>query len=149
GLILSGARVYFAMARDGLFFQKIATTNRFHVPAAALVAQGIWTALLTLPRTITIDTVTREVSYGNVYNQLLEYIISAVLLFYLLMVAALITLRRKNPEAERPYRTWGYPLVPIISILIAGLLIVGLAWLAPSTSGIATMILLTGMPLYF
>jgi len=149
GLILSGARVYFAMARDRLFFQRIATTNRFHVPAAALVAQGIWTALLTLPRTITIDTVTREVTYGNVYNQLLEYIISADLLFYLLMVVALIILRRKKPEAERPYRTWGYPLVPIISILLAGLLIVDLAFLAPATSGIGILIVLTGVPVYF
>jgi len=149
GLILSGARVYFAMARDGLFFQKIATTNRFHVPAAALVAQGIWTAFLTLPRTVTTNPATHEVSYGNVYNQLLEYIISADLLFYLLMVAALIILRRKKPEAERPYRTWGYPLVPIISILLAGLLIVDLAWLAPTTSGIGILIVLTGVPVYF
>src|SRR4029434_3757902 len=65
GLILSGARVYYAMARDRLFFQKIATTNRFHVPAAALVAQGIWTAFLTLPRTVKIDAATHEVVYGN------------------------------------------------------------------------------------
>src|SRR6059036_3667217 len=75
GLILAGARVYYAMARDRLFFQKVATTNRFHVPAAALVAQGIWTAFLTLPRTVTIDAATHAVAYGNVYNQLLEYIV--------------------------------------------------------------------------
>src|SRR5947209_7431840 len=86
GLILSGARVYYAMARDRLFFEKVGTTNRFHVPAAALVAQGIWTALLTLPRIVTIDATTHKVAYGNVYNQLLEYIISADLLFYLLMI---------------------------------------------------------------
>jgi APA family basic amino acid/polyamine antiporter len=149
GLILSGARVYFAMARDRLFFQKIATTNRFHVPAAALVAQGIWTVLLTLPRTVTIDAATQQVTHGNVYNQLLEYIISADLLFYLLMVVALIILRRRKPEAERPYRTWGYPVVPIISILLAGLFIVDLAWLAPTTSGIGILIVLTGVPVYF
>src|SRR5512133_653285 len=121
GLILSGARVYYAMARDRLFFEKVGTTNRFHVPAAALVAQGIWTALLTLPRTVTHDTETHAVTHGNVYNQLLEYIISADLLFYLLMVVALMILRRTRPDAERPYRTWGYPVVPIISILLAGL----------------------------
>ena len=149
GLILSGARVYYAMARDRLFFRRIATTNRFHVPAAALVAQGIWTALLTLPRTVTIDAATHELTYGNVYNQLLEYIISADLLFYLLMVVALIILRRKKPDAERPYRTWGYPVVPMISILLAGLLIVDLAWLAPTTSGIGILIVLTGVPVYF
>src|SRR5437899_2921946 len=120
GLILAGARVYYAMARDGLFFRKIATTNRFHVPAAALVAQGIWTALLVLPRTVTTNAATDQVAYGNVYNQLLEYIVSADLLFYVLMIAALMVLRRKRPNAERPYRTWGYPFVPIISILLAG-----------------------------
>jgi len=89
------------------------------------------------------------VTYGNVYTQLLEYIVSADLLFYLLMVAALIILRRKKPEAERPYRTWGYPIVPIISILLAGLLIIDLAWLAPATSGIGILIVLSGVPVYF
>jgi APA family basic amino acid/polyamine antiporter len=149
GLILSGARVYFAMARDGLFFKKVGTTNRSHVPAAALVAQGIWTAFLTLPRTVTTNDATHEVSYGNVYTQLLEYIVSADLFFYVLMVAALIILRRKAPAAERPYRTWGYPVVPLVSILLAGLLIIDLAWLAPTTSGIGILIVLTGVPVYF
>src|SRR6266699_3775243 len=149
GLILSGARVYFAMARDGLFFKKVGTTNRYHVPAAALVAQGIWTAFLTLPRTVTTNPATHEVTYGNVYTQLLEYIISADLLFYLLMVTALIVLRRKAPLAERPYRTWGYPFVPLVSILLAGLLIIDLAWLAPTTSGIGILIVLTGVPVYY
>ena len=149
GLILSGARVYFAMARDRLFLQKVATTNRYHVPAAALVAQGIWTAVLTLPRTVTTNAATHEVSYGNVYTQLLEYIISADLLFYLLMIVALIILRRKKPSAERPYRTWGYPLVPLLSILLAGLLIIDLAFLAPATSGMGILIVLTGVPVYF
>src|SRR5438046_8765396 len=137
--ILSGAIVYYAIARDRLFFQKIATTNRFRVPAAALVAQGIWTALLTLPRTVTINAATHEVTYGNVYNQLLEYIVSADLLFYVLMIAALMVLRHKRPTAERPYRTWCYPFVPIISILLAGLLIVDLAFLAPAPSGIGML----------
>jgi APA family basic amino acid/polyamine antiporter len=114
-----------------------------------LIAQGIWTAFLTLPRTVTANPATHEVSYGNVYNQLLEYIISADLLFYLLMVVALLILRRKKPEAERPYRTWGYPFVPVISILLAGLLIIDLAWLAPTTSGIGILIVLTGVPVYY
>jgi APA family basic amino acid/polyamine antiporter len=148
GLILAGARVYYAMARDGLFFRKIATTNAFHVPAAALVAQGIWTAFLTLPRTMTKNPTTGTVVYGNVYIQLLEYIVSADLLFYILLVAAVMVLRRKNPDAQRPYRTWGYPLVPIISILLAALLIVDLAWIAPATSGIGIAIVLTGVPVY-
>jgi basic amino acid/polyamine antiporter, APA family len=149
GLILSGARVYYAMARDGLFFQRVATTNRFRVPAAALAAQGIWTALLTLPRTVTTDPATHHVTHGNVYNQLLEYIVSADLVFYILMIAAVVVLRRERPDAERPYLTWGYPLVPIISIVIAGLLILDLAFLAPATSGIGMLIVLTGVPIYF
>jgi APA family basic amino acid/polyamine antiporter len=80
---------------------------------------------------------------------LLEYIISADLLFYLLLVAAVIVLRRKEPHAERPYRTWGYPIVPILSIVLAGLVIIDLAWLAPTTSGIGILIVLTGVPVYF
>jgi APA family basic amino acid/polyamine antiporter len=149
GLILAGARVYYAMARDGLFFRKIATTNRFRVPAAALVAQGVWTACLVLPRTVTTNAATHQVSYGNVYNQLLEYIVSADLVFYLLMVVAVIALRRTKPNAERPYRTWGYPFVPIISIVLSALLTIDLAWLAPATSGIGILIVLTGVPAYF
>jgi basic amino acid/polyamine antiporter, APA family len=149
GLILAGARVYYAMARDRLFFRRIGTTNAQHVPAAALVAQGIWTACLTLPRTMTTQSATGAISYGNVYTQLLEYIVLADLLFYLLLVAAVILLRKKSPAVDRPYRTWGYPIVPIISILLAGLLIVDLAWLAPTTSGIGILIVLTGVPVYF
>jgi APA family basic amino acid/polyamine antiporter len=149
GLILAGARVYFAMARDGLFFRKIGTTNRHHVPAMALVAQGIWTALLTLPRTVTVNATTHQLSYGNVYTQLLEYIVSADLIFYLLMVLAVIVLRRNAPAAERPYRMWGYPSVPVVSMLLAALLIVDLAFLAPATSGIGILIVLSGVPIYF
>jgi basic amino acid/polyamine antiporter, APA family len=92
---------------------------------------------------------TGAISYGNVYTQLLEYIISADLLFYLLLVIAVMVLRRKSPTADRPYRTWGYPVVPIISILLSGLLIVDLARLAPTTSGIGILIVLTGVPIYF
>ena len=149
GLILAGARVYYAMARDRLFFKKVGTTNRLHVPAAALVAQAIWTVLLTLPRTVTRDPAAPQVVYGNVYIQLLEYIVSADLLFYLLMVVAVMILRRTKPEAERPYRTWGYPIVPVISIVLAGLLVVDLGFLAPATSGIGILIVLTGVPAYF
>jgi APA family basic amino acid/polyamine antiporter len=149
GLILAGARVYFAMARDRLFFRKIGTTNRFHVPAMALVAQGIWTALLTLPRTVTTNPATQKVAYGNIYTQLLEYIVSADLVFYVLMVAAVIILRRKTPGADRPYRTWGYPIVPILSMVLAALLTVDLAFLAAETSGIGILIVLSGVPIYF
>jgi len=148
GLILAGARVYYAMARDGLFFRRVGTTNVKHVPAAALVAQGIWTVFLTLPRTRVTHSATGVVSYGNVYTQLLEYIVSADLFFYLLLAAGVIVLRRKSPAAERPYRTWGYPIVPIVSMLLAAILVVDLAWLAPATSGIGIAIVLTGLPVY-
>src|SRR3954465_461179 len=149
GLILAGARVYYAMARDGLFFRRTAAINRNNVPAAALVAQAIWTVFLTLPRTITTDPATGATTYGNVYTQLLEYIVSADLVFYVLLVVAVVVLRKKRPEAERPYRMWGYPLVPIISVVLAAFLIVDLAYLAPTTSGIGYLLVLTGIPVYF
>jgi APA family basic amino acid/polyamine antiporter len=149
GLILAGARVYYAMARDRLFFRRIAAINRRNVPAAALIAQAIWTIFLTLPRTVTTDAASGTVTYGNVYTQLLEYIVSADLVFYVLLAVAVIVLRKKRPAAERPYRTWGYPVVPIISVIIAAFLIVDLAWLAPATSGIGYLLVLTGIPVYF
>ena len=149
GLILAGARVYYAMARDGLFFKRVDTVNRHHVPAVALIAQGLWASCLVLPRTVTIDRHNGTYSYGNVYTQLLEYIVSADLIFYVLMVGAVIVMRRKAPEIERPYRTFGYPLVPLVYIVLAGLFIVDLAILAPSTSGIGYLLVATGIPIYF
>ncbi|MEP7072092.1 MAG: amino acid permease [Verrucomicrobiota bacterium] len=148
GLILAGARVYYAMARDGLFFRRIATTNDRSVPAAALVAQGVWTAFLILPRTVSTDPATGIVTHGNVYSQLLEYVVSADLVFYILLVFAVIVLRRKQPQTERPYRTWGYPVIPVIALLVAALLIIDLAFLAPATSGIGVAIVLSGIPVY-
>ena len=148
GLILAGARVYYAMARDGLFFRAIARTNAQRVPAAALLAQGLWAALLTLPRTVSTDAA-GTTRYGNVYTQLLEYIVAADLVFYVLLVAAVIVLRRKNPDSPRPYRAWGYPLVPAVAIVLALLLIVDLAILAPATCGIGFAIVLSGFPVFF
>src|SRR5687768_1436958 len=149
GLILAGARVYYAMARDDLFFKKVGLLNNRKVPAVALVLQGIWAACLTLPRTVTTNPETGAVTYGNVYTQLLEYIISADLVFYVLMVGAVIVMRRKAPEIERPYRTLGYPIVPLVYITIAVLIVLDLAWLAPWTSGIGYLIVLTGIPVFF
>jgi APA family basic amino acid/polyamine antiporter len=149
GLILAGARVYYAMARDNLFFKRVGTVNTRHVPAIALIAQGIWAAFLTLPRTVTADPSTGTITYGNVYTQLLEYIVSADLIFYALMVGAVIVMRRKAPDVERPYRTVGYPIVPVIYILLALLIVIDLAYLAPSTSGIGYLLVLTGIPVYF
>ncbi len=149
GLILAGARVYYAMACDNLFFKRVGILNTRSVPAVALIMQGIWAAFLTLPRTVTTNTETGAVTYGNVYTQLLEYIISADLVFYALMVGAVIVMRRKAPDVERPYRTLGYPIVPLIYITLAVLIVVDLAWLVPSTSGIGYLLVLTGIPVYF
>ncbi|MFN2480327.1 MAG: APC family permease [Pyrinomonadaceae bacterium] len=153
GLILAGARVTYAMARDRLFFRSTGTLNERRVPAVALLVQGAWASLLVLPRTVTetTDAATGAtvVAYGNVYTQLLEYIISADLVFYALMVAAVIVLRRKMPEAERPYRTLGYPVVPLLYIALAALVVLDLAYLTPRTSGIGYLLVLTGIPVYF
>jgi APA family basic amino acid/polyamine antiporter len=149
GLILAGARVYYAMACDSLFFKRVGLLNSHHVPAVALVMQGIWAAFLTLPRTVTTDARTGALIYGNVYTQLLEYIISADLIFYALMVGAVIVMRRKAPQVERPYRTLGYPIVPLIYIALALLIVLDLAYLAPYTSGIGYVFVLSGIPVYF
>lgn len=153
GLILAGARVYYAMARDNLFFKRTGSLNRNLVPAVALIMQGIWAAFLTLPRTVTttIDPQSgaATATYGNVYTQLLEYIVSADLVFYALMVGAVFVMRRKAPAAERPYRTLGYPIVPLIYIVLALLLVIDLAILKPRTSGIGYLLVLTGIPVYF
>ncbi len=147
GLILAGARVYYAMARDGLLFDRAGTLNTRHVPAVALVTQGLWASLLTLPRTVRTDSA-GAVVYGNVYTQLLEYIISAELIFYGLMVGAVIVLRRARPAADRPYRTIAYPLPALMYISMALLLIVDLAYLAPTTSGMGLLLVLSGIPVY-
>ena len=148
GLILAGARVYYAMARDGLFFKQVGSVNNTNVPAVALITQGLWAAFLVLPRTVTINQQTGAYTYGNVYTQLLEYIVSADLIFYALMVGAVIVMRKKAPDLERPYRTFGYPIIPLIYIAIAGLFILDLAYLAPSTSGIGYLLVFTGVHVY-
>jgi len=149
GLILAGARVYYAMARDRLFFSSLATTNKFHVPAVALVAQGMWACLLVLPRTVTYNAGSSEPVFGNVYTQLLEYIVSVELVFGALAVFAVVVLRYRRPEIERPYKAWGYPFAPIIFVVLSVLLVINLAYLAFATSGIGYLIALTGIPVYF
>jgi hypothetical protein len=148
GIILGGARVSYAMARDRLFFAGVGSVNARRVPAVALMMQCVWASLLTLPRTATIDAVTGAATYGNVYTQLLEYAIPVDLVFYGLMTGAVIVLRRKAPDAERPYRTIGYPVTPLIYICVATLLILDLAYLAPATSGIGYLLALSSIPVY-
>jgi basic amino acid/polyamine antiporter, APA family len=149
GLVMAGARIYFAMARDGLFFKSVARANRFHVPGWALAAQGLWALLLVLPVTATLKPGTTDVfDYGNLYNDLLEYIIPVDVAFYTLMVAAVIMLRFRAPDAPRPYRTFAYPLPPILYIGLAVLLVVDFIYLNPGTSGIGFLIVLAGIPVY-
>jgi len=149
GLVLSGARVLYAMARDGLFFRKVATTNAHHVPAVALIAQGAWAVFLTLPVKVTVDHETHAVSYGNTYNQLLQFLTPVDLTFYMLMVGSVAMLRRKAPRAERPYRTFAYPLPMLFYLTVAGLLVADFIYLEPRTAGIGYAIALAGIPVYW
>jgi APA family basic amino acid/polyamine antiporter len=105
GMTLAGARVYYAMARDGLFFGKVgAVSRKYRTPAVSLMVQAVWASLLTLSGT---------------YNDLLDYVIFAVMLFYILTILGLFRLRRTRPDAPRPYRAWGYPLIPALYIAFA------------------------------
>ena len=102
GMLLTGSRAYYAMARDGLFFQRTGILNRAGVPGIALLVQGLWAAFLVLPRTY--DPVSGK--YGNLYSNLLDYVVSAVLIFYILTIIGIFRLRRLRPLAERPYKTF-------------------------------------------
>ncbi|MEO8260512.1 MAG: amino acid permease [Acidobacteriota bacterium] len=145
GLVLAGARTSYAMARDRLFFRSAGVLNRARVPASALVLQGAWAAFLVLPRTY--DPATR--AYGNLYSNLLDYVISAALIFYILTIASVFRLRLTRPDAERPYRTWGYPLVPALYIAgAAGILLVLFVY-RTATTWPGLIIVLLGVPVYF
>jgi basic amino acid/polyamine antiporter, APA family len=148
GLILAGARVYYAMAQDGLFFKATARLNSKHVPAIALALQGIWTALLVLPRTRNVST-TGAVTYGNLYSNLLDYIIFAALIFYVLTIAGVFVLRRRRPEAERPYRALGYPILPALYVVGATAIMLVLVAYRAQTTWPGLVIVLTGVPVYF
>ena len=144
GLILAGARAYYAMARDGLFFRRVGELNKNHVPAWGLIIQGIWAALLVLPRTINKDG-----SFGSLYNDLLTYVISAALIFYILTIVGLFLLRWKRPEAERPYKAFGYPIIPALYIVGAVVILVVLFMYQTATTWPGLIIVLSGVPIYF
>ena len=147
GLILAGARIYYAMARDGLFFRAVARTNRFRVPAVALLAQGLWASLLVLPVTFS-DDGQGGMKPGNLYGELLEYVIPVDVTFYALMVGGVVAMRRRAPLMERPYRTIAYPLPILVYIGIAVLLVVDFVYLKTGTSGKGFLIVLAGIPVY-
>ncbi len=135
GLILAGARVYYAMSLDGLFFRRAGTLGaRYHAPVFALVIQGVWTVILTLSGT---------------YSDLLDYVIFAVLVFYILTIAGIFVLRRTRPGMERPYKAFGYPVLPAIYIVAAGTIEVLLLAYKPSYTWPGLIIVLVGVPVYY
>jgi APA family basic amino acid/polyamine antiporter len=145
GLILAGARAYFAMARDRLFFRAAGRLNDARVPGWGLVLEGVWASILVLPRTY--DPATH--TYGNLYSNLLEYVISAALIFYILTIAGVFRLRRIRPDAERPYRTAGYPIVPALYIVGAATVLAVLFVYRTATTWPGLVIVLLGVPVYF
>lgn len=144
GLIFAGPRAYFAMAKDGLFFKAAGELNKFHVPAWALVIQGVVAAFYVLPRTVRADG-----SYGSLYNDLLTYVISAALIFYILAIAAIFVLRAKRPDAERPYRAFGFPVIPALYCVGAAVILVVLFVYQTTATWPGLLIVLTGVPVFF
>jgi len=145
GLILAGPRVCYSMAHDGLFPKRAGKLNARRVPGWSLLIQGIWSAALVLPRTYSTETH----AYGSLYSNLLDYIISAALLFYALTIVGVIRLRVKQPGTLRPYRAWGYPLVPIVYIVGASAILVCLFLYRPATTWPGLLIVAVGVPVYF
>jgi APA family basic amino acid/polyamine antiporter len=143
GLVLAGARAAYAMARDGLFFQRVGKLNAARVPGWGLALQGLWAALLVLPRTF------NGKEYGNLYSDLLDYVISAALLFYILTILGIYRLRRTRPDVPRPYRAFGYPIVPALYVVGAATILSVLFAYRWSTTGPGLVIVLLGVPIYF
>ena len=143
-LTLTGARAYYAMARDRLFFPRAARLNPAGVPGWSLWIQCAWTVLLVLPRTVDPTTHT----YGNLYSNLLDYVISAALFFYILTIAGLFRLRRTRPTAPRPYRAWGYPWLPALYIAGATIILLALFTFRAGTTWPGIVIVALGVPAY-
>jgi APA family basic amino acid/polyamine antiporter len=134
GLILAGARIYYAMARDGLFFKPVGSVNRHHVPGTALGVQCLWASALCLSGT---------------YSQLLDFLIFAVVVFYILTLTGLFVLRWRRPEMPRPYRAFGYPVLPAIYIVLALFIEVQLLRYKPQYTWPGLILVAVGIPVYF
>jgi APA family basic amino acid/polyamine antiporter len=135
GMLLSGARVYYAMARDGLFFKAAGKIHsRYRTPAYSLILQGIWTCLLCI---------------SGSYGQLLDYVVFTVLMFYVLTIVGLFVLRFRRPDQPRPYRTIGYPVLPAIYIVMAIFIDGVLLRYKPQYTWPGLIIVLLGIPVYF
>jgi APA family basic amino acid/polyamine antiporter len=137
------------MARDGLFFRRVGELNKNHVPGWALIIQGIWASVLVLPRTVKTDAAGNVTGYGNLYGNLLDYVISAALIFYILTILGLFVLRRKRPDVERPYKAFGYPIIPALYIIGASIILAVLFIYQTATTWPGLIIVLTGVPIYF
>lgn len=133
GLIMAGARVYYTMAQDGLFFKKAAVLNSASVPAWALWAQCLWASVLCLT---------------GKYGDLLDFVIIIVLIFYILTIYGIFILRKKRPYAERPYRAFGYPVLPFLYIMVSSALAIALLFTKTNTCGWGVLIMLLGIPVY-
>jgi APA family basic amino acid/polyamine antiporter len=144
GMILAGSRVAYAMAKDHLFFRATGKLNDKGVPGTALVFQGIWIVILILLRTRKPDG-----SYGNLYSNLLDYVVFAALLFYVLTIGGIFLLRWKRPHAERPYKAFGYPVLPLLYIVAATGIMGVLLLYQTQTAGMGMAIVLLGVPVYW
>jgi basic amino acid/polyamine antiporter, APA family len=157
GIVLAGARVYYAMARDGVFFRATGQLNKRHVPALGLALQCVWASLLVLPRTRLRDTSGAPLidpasgleRYGNLYSNLLDYVVFAVLFFYVLTIGGLFRLRRTRPAAERPYLALGYPVVPALYLGAATIIMLVLLVYRTQTTWPGLVIVFAGIPMYF
>jgi APA family basic amino acid/polyamine antiporter len=136
------------MAKDGLFFKSTGKLNNKGVPGSALVFQGIWITVLILLRTRRVDAA-GAVTYGNLYSNLLNYVVFAALLFYVMTTMGIFVLRAKRPDADRPYRAFGYPFVPALYILAAAAIMLVLLLYQTQTAGAGLVIVLIGLPVYF
>jgi len=144
GLILAGSRVAYAMAKDGLFFKSTGKLNDHGVPGVGLLYQGIWIVVLILLRTRKADG-----TYGNLYSNLLDYVVFAALLFYVLTILGIFVLRIRRPHADRPYKAFGYPVVPALYILAATGIMGVLLLYETQTAGMGMVIVLLGVPVYW
>jgi len=133
-MVLAGARVYYAMANDGLFFPSAGKLSKNGVPANALLFQMVWCSILALSGT---------------YGHLLDYVIFAVLLFYIFTIGGVFILRKKQPNASRPYKTWGYPVLPALYIILAIWVCISLLKYKPEYTYPGLIIVLIGVPIYF
>jgi len=134
GIVLSGARVFYAMAKDGLFFKKTGILNKYGVPAFSLGIQAVWSILL---------------CFSGTYTQLLDYVMFAAIVFYILTIGSVFVLRKKQPDIERPYKAFGYPVLPLIYILVCLLIIIVLLIKKPDFTWPGLIILLSGVPVYY